>query len=155
MSKKATIADQVLALLSEGDKWADEIVAGVSAQSVSIRMCLCQLVKEGEIVRVKRGIYRKKEVLETPGAEKNTRKHLENVETINQMLNLYDKVLDDIALKIETEPLRVHALLLQFGGLPLFLLKDGGFCLVHTTSPHSVWVGGLSACCSETWRIAL
>ena len=70
MFKKATIADQILELLSEGDKWADEIVAGVSAQSVSIRMCLCQLVKEGEIVRVQRGIYRKKEVLETPGAVK-------------------------------------------------------------------------------------
>ena len=85
---------------------------------------------------------------------KNTRKHLENVETINQMLNLYDKVLDDIALKIETEPLRVHALLLQFGGLPLFLMKDGRFCLVYTASPDSVPIGALSACCSA-WRIAL
>ena len=53
MSKKATIADQVLELLSEGDKWADEIVAGVSAKPVSIRMRLGQLVKEGVIVRVK------------------------------------------------------------------------------------------------------
>ena len=47
MCKKATIADQILALLSEGDKWADEIVDGVPAQPVSIRMCLCQLVKKG------------------------------------------------------------------------------------------------------------
>ena len=78
------------------------------------------------------GYLSQKKVLEAPGAVKNTRKHLENVETINQLLNLYDKVLDDIALKVETEPLRVHALLLQFGGVPLFFMKDGGFCLVHT-----------------------
>ena len=55
MSKKATIADQILGLLSEGDQWADEIVAGVSAQPVSIRACLGQLVRKGVIVRVKRG----------------------------------------------------------------------------------------------------
>lgn len=103
MSKKATIADQILALLSEGDKWADEIVAGVSAQPVSIRMCLCRLVKAGEIVRVKRGIYRKKEVLEVPGATENLRKNSDNVATINQLLNIYDEVLDDITHKIETE----------------------------------------------------
>ena len=103
MSKRVTIADQILGLLSEGDRWADEIVAGVSAQPASIRVCLWQLVKKGEIVRVKRGIYRKKEVLEAPGAAENLRKNSDNVATINQLLNFYDKVLDDIALTIETE----------------------------------------------------
>lgn len=73
MSKKATIADQVLELLSGGDKWVDEIIAGVSAQLASIRACLGQLVKQDVIVRVKRGIYGKKGVLETPGAVKNPR----------------------------------------------------------------------------------
>ena len=63
MSKKATIADQILGLLSEGDKWAFEIVDGVSAQPVPIRMCLCQLVKEGVIVRVKRVFIAKKRCL--------------------------------------------------------------------------------------------
>lgn len=100
MSKRVTIADQVLELLSEGDKWADEIVAGVSAKPVSIRARLGQLVKEGIIVRVKRGIYRKKEVLEVPRAAENPRKHLDNVKTINRLLNLCDKVLDAIALTI-------------------------------------------------------
>ena len=76
MAKRVTIADQVLALLSDGDKWADEIVAGVSdSQPVSIRMCLCKLLKQGVIVRVKRGIYRKKEVLKVPGAAENPRKN--------------------------------------------------------------------------------
>lgn len=103
MSKKMTIADQILALLSEGDKWADEIVAGVSAQPVSIRACLVKLVKKGAIVRVKRGVYRKKEVLGERGAVENSRKNSENMETINELLNFYDKVLDDIALRIETE----------------------------------------------------
>ena len=103
MSKRVTIADQILGLLSEGDTWADEIVSGVSAQPASIRVCLGQLVKKGVIVRVKRGIYRKKEVLEVPGATENLRKNSDNVATINQLLNFYDKVLDDIALTIETE----------------------------------------------------
>ena len=103
MSKRVTIADQILGLLSEGDRWADEIVAGVSAQPASIRVCLWQLVKKGEIVRVKRGIYRKKEVLEAPGATENLRKNSDNVATINQLLNLYDNVLDNIMLTIETE----------------------------------------------------
>lgn len=103
MSKEVTIADQILALLSEGDMWADEIVACVSAQPVSIRMCLCQLVKQGAIVRVKRGIYRKKEVLEEAGTAENLRKNSDNVETINLLLNMCDKVLDDFTRKIETE----------------------------------------------------
>ena len=54
-------------------------------------------------MRVKRGIYRKKEVLEAAGATENLRKNSDNVATINQLLNLYDKMLDDIALTIETE----------------------------------------------------
>ena len=68
MAKKETIADQILELLSEGDKWADEIVAGVSAQPASIRACFGQLVKKDVILRLKRGIYRRKEGLEVPGA---------------------------------------------------------------------------------------
>ena len=96
MSKRVTIADQILGLLSEGDTWADEIVAGVSAQPASIRVCLGQLVKKGVIVRVKRGIYRKKEVLEEPGAVKNSRKNSENVETINKLLRISELCLDDL-----------------------------------------------------------
>ena len=45
MTRKGTIADQILGMLWEGDKWADEIVAGVSAQPASIRACLGKLVK--------------------------------------------------------------------------------------------------------------
>ena len=96
MSKRATIADQILGLLSEGDRWANEIVAGVSAQPASIRVCLWQLVKKGEIVRVKRGIYRKKEVLEERGAVKNSRKNSDNVETINKLLRISELCLDDL-----------------------------------------------------------
>ena len=101
MSKRVTIADQVLELLSEGDKWADEIVAGVSAKPVSIRARLGQLVKEGIIVRVKRGIYRKKEVLEVPRAAENPRKHLDNVKLINLQLNMLDKVIDAFCANFE------------------------------------------------------
>ena len=96
MSKRVTIADQVLELLSDGDKWADEIVTGVSAQPASVRARLGQLVKQGVIVRVKRGIYRKKEVLEEPGAVKNIRKKLENVKTINKLLKMSEFYLEDL-----------------------------------------------------------
>ena len=123
MSKKATIADQVLELLSDGDKWADEIVAGVSAQPVSIRMRLGQLVKQGVIVRVKRGVYRKKEVLEEPGATKNPRKHLDNVKLINLQLNMLDKVVDAFCANFEevwrdeTKLSELNGFILQFKSL--------------------------------------
>ena len=123
MSKKATIADQVLELLSDGDKWADEIVAGVSAQPVSIRMRLGQLVKQGVIVRVKRGIYRKKEVLEEPGAVKNPRKHSDNVKLINLQLNMLDKVIDAFCANFEevwrdeTKLSELNGFILQFKSL--------------------------------------
>ena len=123
MSKKATIADQILEMLSEGDKWADEIVAGVSAQPVSIRMRLGQLVKQGVIVRVKRGIYRKKEVLEEPGAAENPRKHSDNVKLINLQLNMLDKVIDafcanfEKAWREETKLSELNGLILGFKSL--------------------------------------
>ena len=87
MAKKATISDQILGLLSEGDKWADEIVAGVSAQPASIRACLGNLVRKGVIVRLKRGVYGKKAVLGERGTVENLRKNSDNVETINALLN--------------------------------------------------------------------
>ena len=92
MCKKAAITDQILELLSEDDKWAFEIVAGVSAQPVSIRMCLCELVKKDK--SEKRGVR---------GAVENVRKHSNNVATINELLNFYDQVLDDISITIKTE----------------------------------------------------
>lgn len=123
MSKKATIADQILELLSDGNKWTFEIVAGVSAQPASIRVCLWQLVKKGEIVRVKRGIYGKKEVLEVPAAAENTRKHLDNVKLINFQLNMLDKVIDDFcanfeeAWRAETKLSDLNGVILQFKSL--------------------------------------
>lgn len=102
MAKKVTIADQILRLLSEGNKWADEIVAGVSAQPASIRACLGELVRQGAILRIKRGVYGKKEVPGARGAVENLRKTSDNVETINQLLNFYDEVLDDFARRIRT-----------------------------------------------------
>ena len=101
MSKKATIADQILELLSEGDKWADEIVAGVSAPTASIRACLGKLVKKGVIVRVKRGIYRKKEVLGERGAVENRRNSSDNAETINKLLTISDLYLEDLWVRWE------------------------------------------------------
>ena len=64
-------------------------------------MRLGQLVKEGVIVRVKRGIYRKKEGLEAPGAAENPRKHLDNVKLINLQLNMLDKVIDAFCANFE------------------------------------------------------
>lgn len=103
MAKKVTIADQILRLLSEGNKWADEIVAGVSAQPASIRACLGVLVRQGAILRIKRGVYGKKEVPGARGAVENLRKTSDNVETINELLNFYDEVLEDFARTIRTE----------------------------------------------------
>ena len=101
MSKKVPIADQILALLSDGNKWTFEIVAGVSAQPASIRVCLWQLVKKGEIVRVKRGIYGKKEVLEAPETAEKPRKNSDNVKTINKLLRISDLCLEDLRMRLK------------------------------------------------------
>ena len=89
-------------MLSEDDRWADEIIASVSvSQPASIRACLLKLVKKGVIVRVKRGIYRRKEVLEVPGAMENSRKDSENVKTINSLLRISERYLEDLRGRLE------------------------------------------------------
>lgn len=93
--------------LSDGEKQNQEIYEAVEGSVSSIKKRLFVLEKHGEIRRVERGIYALPEspveVPDTPMEAKNSRGEAENTETINKMLNLYDKLLDAVALSIEEE----------------------------------------------------
>lgn len=64
---------------------------------------LGDLVRQDVILRIKGGVYGKKGGHGERGAVKNLRKTSDNIETINELLNFYDKVLEDIARTIRTE----------------------------------------------------
>ena len=98
-----TIKDSILELLKDGEKQTAEIYEAVEGKKKSIDACLSRLVNAGEIVRVEHGLYRLNAVPTMPVAIENLRGEIENTETINKVLNLYDTVLDNIALTIEKE----------------------------------------------------
>ena len=54
-------------------------------------------------MRADRGVYRLPKPSDAPTEPKNPRGETENTETINKMLNLYDKLLDTVAVSIEEE----------------------------------------------------
>ena len=101
------LEDQILDVLSEGEKKSAEIKKAISGNASSIDTRLSRMKKSGKVVRVDKGIYRLPETQdetqdETAEAE-NSRGETENTETINKMLNLYDKLLDAVAGSIEKE----------------------------------------------------
>ena len=95
-----SIEDSILACLAAGEKRSSEIKKAVSGKPSTIDGTLSRLAESGEIIRVRRGIYR---LPDAPVAVKNPREESENIETINKMLTIYDKVFDNIALTIEDE----------------------------------------------------
>ena len=93
--------------LSDGEKRNHEIYEAVEGSVSSIKKRLRVLEKHGEITNPDRGKYALPEppveVPDAPVAVKNPREESENIETINKMLTIYDKVFDNIALTIEDE----------------------------------------------------
>jgi hypothetical protein len=99
-----TIGDNVKAFLADGKIWTiHEIRDAVEGKEKSIDTAVRRLVKRGEIIRADTGEYRLSEVQDAPAATENSRGEAENTETINKMLNLYDKLLDTVADSIEKE----------------------------------------------------
>ena len=81
----------------------EEIFGAVAGKNKSIDTAVRRLEKKGEIARVDTGIYRLNKEQDTPAVVENSRGEAENTETINKMLNLYDKLLDTVAVSIEDE----------------------------------------------------
>ena len=97
----------IMECLSDGEKRNHEIYEAVEGSVSSIKKRLRVLEKHGEITNPDRGKYALPEppveVPDAPVAVKNPREESENIETINKMLTIYDKVFDNIALTIEDE----------------------------------------------------
>lgn len=104
---KPEIKADILKCLEDVEKTTAEIKNTVSGGDRTIDTCLSELKKAGKVVSRKQGIYALPEsavaVLDTPAEVENSRGEAENTETINKMLNLYDKLLDTVAVSIEDE----------------------------------------------------
>ena len=97
----------IMECLSDGEKRNHEIYEAVEGSVSSIKKRLRVLEKHGEITNPDRGKYALPEppveVQDAPVAVENPRGEAENTETINKMLNLYDKLLNSVARSIEDE----------------------------------------------------
>ena len=97
----------IMECLSDGEKRNHEIYEAVEGSVSSIKKRLRVLEKHGEITNPDRGKYALPEppveVQDAPVAVENPRGEAENTETINKMLNLYDKLLNSVASSIEDE----------------------------------------------------
>ena len=90
-------------LPDDEEKEISEIYKAVSGKKSSIDTNLSRLRKSGKIRRIRKGVYCKNKVPDAPVVVENPREESENIETINKMLTIYDKVFDNIALTIEDE----------------------------------------------------
>ena len=104
---KPTIRECILECLSDSEKTTAEIQAYVQetlgSQPSSVSKTLSDMKGCGEIKSPERGQYHLPTAQDTPAGTENSRGEIENIETINKMLTIYDKVLDDVGLTIDTE----------------------------------------------------
>ena len=98
-----SIPQRIISLLSDGPKRLSEIHEGVSGEVASIKQAIRRLKKSGNIVEGPPDVFRLPDTENVPAAVENPRGEAENTETINRMLNLYDKLLNAVARSIEDE----------------------------------------------------
>ena len=99
-----TIGDNIKAFLADGKiRTMKEICDAVEGKDKSIDTAVRRLEEKGEIVRKGKAGYRSNEVQDAPAEAENSRGEVENTETINKLLTLYDKLLDTVAVSIEAE----------------------------------------------------
>ena len=97
------LEDRILEILKAGEMHISKIREAIPDKATSVGNCLTRLERENKIVRADRGVYRLPKPSDAPTEPKNPRGEAENTETINKMLNLYDKLLDTVAVSIEEE----------------------------------------------------
>ena len=100
---KPSTEDRILALLEKGEKKTAEIKKSMPDKATSVGNCLTRLNRQGKILRIDQGVYRLNDVQDAPVEVENPRGEAENTETINKLLNLYDKLLNSVARSIEAE----------------------------------------------------
>ena len=100
---KTSIPKQIKSVLSEGPKLRTEIHKSVSGKSESINQAIRRLESGGNIIQIQPEKFSLPEVQDAPVEVENPRGEAENTETINKLLNLYDKLLYAVARSIEAE----------------------------------------------------
>ena len=104
---KPTIRECILECVSDGEKTTAEIQAYVQemleSKPSAVSKALSEMKGRGEIKNPERGQYHLPTAQDAPAEVENSRGEAENTETINKMLNLYDKLLDTVAVSIEDE----------------------------------------------------
>ena len=91
----ATIGEGILAMLESGPKTVSEIYEGVPGKRSSIDKARWRLVKNGEIVRVDHGLYRKNTVIGARRRGKISWETLSDDEKSNYELELISDVIED------------------------------------------------------------
>ena len=89
---KTSIPKQIRAFLSDGPKHISEIREGVSGKLESINQAIRRLESGGNIIQIQPEKFSLPEVQDAPAEVENPRGEAENTETINKLLNLYDKL---------------------------------------------------------------
>ena len=87
-----SLPKQIKAFLSEGPKLRAEIHKSVSGKSESINQAIRRLESGGNIIQIQPEKFSLPEVQDAPVEVENPRGEAENTETINKLLNLYDKL---------------------------------------------------------------
>ena len=87
-----SLPKQIKAFLSEGPKLRTEIHKSVSGKSESINQAIRRLECGGNIIQIQPEKFSLPEVQDAPVEVENPRGEAENTETINKLLNLYDKL---------------------------------------------------------------
>lgn len=97
------LEERILEVLKAGELQLSEIKEAIGDQVTSVGNCLTRLKTQGKVVRVGQGLYRLPKPSEVPAAVKISRQEIENIETINKLLRLYDTLLDTVAVSIQEE----------------------------------------------------
>lgn len=97
------LEDRILEVLKAGETQLSEIKEAIGDQVTSVGNCLTRLKTQGKVIRVGQGLYRLPKPSEVPARVKISRQEIENIETINKLLTLYDTLLDTVAVSIQEE----------------------------------------------------
>jgi len=103
--KKQQDEEKILNCLASGPQTTAILAEVLSCSVRTANDKLNSLIRDGKVKKEKRRYFRieASEPQDTPEVTENPRGEVENTETINKILNLYDTLLDTVALSIKDE----------------------------------------------------